>query len=171
METEDPTRAGAEEERDEEESSVVDDDLHQNPNSSKWEDSFQRLLKYREEHGDTLVPNRYPADPHLGSWVSTQRRQYKMMTAKGGGTTPMTPSRARRLEEIGFQWSTKDPRHVTWEKRYEQLADFKERFGHSQVPIGWKVRSEDSECLSLPVHFCDRVPLTFFVACLVQRKT
>lgn len=86
------------------------------------------------------VPNRYAADPHLGSWVSTQRRQYKIMMSKGGGTTPMTQSRARRLEEIGFQWSTKDPRHVPWEKRYEELVAFKERFGHAQVPIGWKVR-------------------------------
>jgi hypothetical protein len=51
----------------------------------------------------------------------------------------MTQARARRLEEVGFAWSTKDPRHVPWEARYDELVDFKERFGHSQVPIGWKV--------------------------------
>lgn len=39
-------------------------------------------------------------------------------------STPMTPERAERLEEIGFQWSTKDPRHVPWEKRYSELVDF-----------------------------------------------
>jgi hypothetical protein len=42
-----------------------------------------------------------------------------------GDTTPMTPARARKLEDIGFKWSTKDPRHVPWEYRYNQLVAFK----------------------------------------------
>jgi hypothetical protein len=46
------------------------------------------------------------------------------------------------LEELGFQWTTKDPRHVPWEARYDELLAFKERFGHTQVPIGWKVGGE-----------------------------
>lgn len=35
---------------------------------AKWEDMFERLLKYKAEHGHCLVPNRYAKDPQLGSW-------------------------------------------------------------------------------------------------------
>jgi hypothetical protein len=43
-------------------------------NQAKWDDIFGRLLRYKEEHGDCLVPNRFEPDPSLGAWVSTQRR-------------------------------------------------------------------------------------------------
>ena len=43
-------------------------------NQAKWDALFKRLLKYKEEFGDCLVPNRYEADSSLGAWVSTQRR-------------------------------------------------------------------------------------------------
>lgn len=35
---------------------------------SKWQQTYQRLLAYRQEHGNCLVPNRYPPDPSLGAW-------------------------------------------------------------------------------------------------------
>jgi hypothetical protein len=35
---------------------------------AKWEDMFARLVVFKQEHGDCLVPNRYPEDPQLGSW-------------------------------------------------------------------------------------------------------
>lgn len=85
----------------------------------------------------------------------------------------MTPARARKLEEIGFKWSTKDPRHVPWEHRYNQLVAFKvilvtglskenmmiaaniwycnflqEKYGHSQVPIGWEVSKQNESALA-----------------------
>ena len=41
----------------------------------------------------------------------------------------MTPERASRLEEIGFVWATRDPRHVPWETRYNELCEFKEKYG------------------------------------------
>lgn len=40
----------------------------QNLLSSKWEDSFTRLLAFKAKHGHVLVPNRYREDPQLGSW-------------------------------------------------------------------------------------------------------
>jgi hypothetical protein len=35
---------------------------------AKWDDMFERLIAYKNEHGDCLVPNRYAKDPQLGSW-------------------------------------------------------------------------------------------------------
>lgn len=37
----------------------------------------------------------------------------------------MTLERAQKLVNIGFDWSASDPRHVSWEERFEQLQKFK----------------------------------------------
>ncbi|KAL7557493.1 hypothetical protein ACA910_019339 [Epithemia clementina (nom. ined.)] len=114
----------------------------------KWDEMLNRLMAYKRENGHCLVPNRYPDDPSLGSWVSTQRRQHRILLEGGNEPTSMTEERIARLEAIGFQWSTKDPRHVPWQHRYDQLVAFKERFGHSQVPIGWEENVQLSNWVS-----------------------
>ena len=43
-------------------------------NQAKWDVLFGRLLNYKANFGDCLVPNRYDTDPSLGAWVSTQLR-------------------------------------------------------------------------------------------------
>lgn len=97
--------------------------------SSKWDVMFKKLLRFKEIEGHCLVPNRYKEDTKLGSWVSTQRRQYKALE---GGTTSKTvlpQSRIDRLESAGFVWETSDPRRVEWEFRYKQLCDFRREYG------------------------------------------
>jgi hypothetical protein len=42
-------------------------------NDEQWEEMYQRLVRYKEEHGECLVPRKYEADPKLSSWVETQR--------------------------------------------------------------------------------------------------
>jgi hypothetical protein len=49
----------------------------------------------------------------------------------------MTLECAKKLIDLGFQWSTADPRHVSWEARFEQMKDFLKTYGHVQVPMGW----------------------------------
>lgn len=132
---------------------------------SKWHAMLQHLLDFKAKHGHTLVPNRYPESPQLGSWVSTQRRQYKLMLEKNqleseGKSlspeqqlqslkgSPMTEERAKILTEIGFVWSTKDPRHVPWETRLAQLAEFKLRHGHCLVPIKYPPNPQLSNWVS-----------------------
>ena len=36
----------------------------------------------------------------------------------------MTPERAKKLREIGFEWTTTNPRNVPWEQRFEELRSF-----------------------------------------------
>jgi hypothetical protein len=48
-------------------------------NQEQWDFMFNRLLKFREEHGHCLVPKRYAKDQKLGTWVETQRVQYKRL--------------------------------------------------------------------------------------------
>jgi hypothetical protein len=46
----------------------------------------------------------------------------------------MPEDRVQRLTDLGFEWTTKDPRKVPWETRFEGLKMFKERYGHVDVP-------------------------------------
>lgn len=109
---------------------------------------FSRLVAFRDLHGHCLVPNRYPSDPSLGSWVSTQRRQYKALISGSCESTPMTPERAQKLERVGFVWAARDPRHVPWEIRYRELCEYNKRHGNCLVPAGYKENAQLSNWVS-----------------------
>ena len=97
----------------------------------RWDNTFDRLVVFKEKYGHCLVPNRYDEDRSLGAWVSTQRRNYKILHSGSSdhASTILTAERARKLDEIGFVWATSDPRHCPWEVRFEQLCAYKEKFG------------------------------------------
>jgi hypothetical protein len=71
--------------------------------------------------------------------------------AAGQKTPAVLEERFRRLDEVGFEWKAKDPRHVPWSQRYGELVDFVSRFGHAQVPIGWKENPKLSNWVSAQV--------------------
>ena len=52
-----------------------------------------------------MVPQRYQANPQLGTWVHTQRRQYKLMSENKKSS--MTKEEADALDSIGFFWAAK----------------------------------------------------------------
>ena len=90
----------------------------------QWEEMFRQLGEFKKEHGHCRVPQQYKKNPKLGWWVNTQR------LAKAGGK--LIPGRERRLEGLGFVWSTsKDER---WEEMFRKLEEFKEEHGHCNVP-------------------------------------
>jgi hypothetical protein len=103
--------------------------------NERWNNRFDRLKKYKMEHGDYLVPQGYEMDLELGSWVNTQRRQYK--------NKKLAQDRIERLEEIGFVWLAKqgwsEDRDTTfyedkWNAHYEKLLHFYDENGHCFVP-------------------------------------
>lgn len=104
--------------------------------NERWEEMFKRLKKFKQERNHCNVPNRYPEDPSLGCWVSTQRRHYKRAQIKPG--EGITPDRAGRLMQLGFEWTGENPRHKNWDIRFEELKHFKAKYGHAQVPIGFE---------------------------------
>lgn len=71
-----------------------------------WNDSYDKLVKYKEEHGDCLVPQHYKNDKSLGKWVAKQREQYRFY--KQGKHSFLTPDRRESLEGIGFVWSVRE---------------------------------------------------------------
>jgi hypothetical protein len=48
----------------------------------QWDQMFTRLQGYKKSYGDCLVPKRFKEDPKLGTWVDTQRVQFKKMKKK-----------------------------------------------------------------------------------------
>ena len=56
--------------------------------------------------------------------VSTQRRQYRILSTEGNTSVPLTVERAQQLIDLGFEWSAKDPSHKSWEDRYQELCDY-----------------------------------------------
>ncbi|KAL7529903.1 hypothetical protein ACHAXR_005173 [Thalassiosira sp. AJA248-18] len=48
-----------------------------------FDDMFDRLLQYQQAHGHVNVPQKYPQDGQLGSWVANMRSKRKQMAKKG----------------------------------------------------------------------------------------
>lgn len=109
----------------------------------QWDAMFNLLNAYKEKYGDCLVPKRYAENPKLGTWVDTQRVQYKKMKKKNEGDREsglqtvskpaggrLTDERIRRLEDLGFVWSLRDD----WQKHYDELKEFKKEYNHCNVP-------------------------------------
>ena len=72
--------------------------------NSKWRDNFRQLCEFKEQFGHSVVPQHYAANPKLGYWVSTQRKNYRWL--QEGKPSSMTEDRIRELESIGFDWGT-----------------------------------------------------------------
>ena len=78
--------------------------------SAEWDTKFNELVAYKDTHGGSCnVPRRYAENPQLGSWVSTQRKQYNKFQQDPStfsmSTFSMTQGRIERLESIGFEWN------------------------------------------------------------------
>jgi superfamily II DNA or RNA helicase len=92
-----------------------------------WDDFYQRLVKFKKSHGHVDVPQKYPKDPKLRSWVNTQR-QY----ARKG---KLSSDRLKLLDAVGFTW---DPLVANWEENFANLESFKSTHGHCRVPVTLK---------------------------------
>ncbi|KAG7346386.1 helicase domain protein [Nitzschia inconspicua] len=74
-------------------------------NRPEWTMKYEELIKYKEKHGDTRVPQHYSDNRALGKWVAKQREQYKLL--KKGKHSFLTPDRLEKLNSIGFVWSVR----------------------------------------------------------------
>ena len=127
-------------------------------NDKKWNDMFERLKAYRQQHGDCLVPRHYADDPELGFWVSNQR-QYRVR---------LDSSQQGRLESIGFVWM---PRQKRWNDMFERLAAYRQQHGDCLVPLkypddpelGFWVNNQRQNCAKLDTTQHERLESIGFV--------
>jgi len=98
--------------------------LDKHPRQYPWHEALAALVDYRKRYGDCRVPDRWPENRRLASWVA------RMRTAKKHNL--LTQAQIRQLDRIGFTWSF-DHRHA-WEQRFNELEAFKKKHGHCNVP-------------------------------------
>jgi len=93
--------------------------------ASQWEEGFNSLKAYIEEHDTFYVPVRFETSKgfKLWLWENAQRTNYKL--------GKLSEERIGRLEAIGFVWDLKTN---NWEEGFQQLCKFKDKFGHIDVP-------------------------------------
>eukprot|EP00978_Attheya_sp_CCMP212_P006984 scaffold16309_cov46-Attheya_sp.AAC.2 len=105
----------------------------------QWNMRYQELEEYKAEHGNCLVPKRYPPNPALGYWVDTQRTSLFSLWENEMGNSYITPERIKRLEKLGFVWKVhyRQPTQrdeQKWQKRYEELKEYQSEHGDCLVP-------------------------------------
>jgi len=88
-----------------------------------WNEMYDKLVVYIKDKGDVNVPQKYDADPQLGSWVNNQRRLLKK------GNFP--PDRLQKLQSIGF---VSDKLEDQWNNMYDKLVAYQHEYGDTHVP-------------------------------------
>ncbi|MDC0566548.1 Helicase associated domain protein [Akkermansiaceae bacterium] len=88
-----------------------------------WVENLQKLIAYKKEHGNCLVPNIWQPDPELGKWVRNQRQAER----KG----KLDTRRIKQLNEIDFVW---DALQAAWEINLQKLTAYKKEHGSCLVP-------------------------------------
>jgi hypothetical protein len=96
----------------------------------RWQSRYYELKIFKEKYGHCRVPSSYKENKPLISWVSRQRKREKKMPVY----------RKKRLDEIGFSWSSDIIRmkEEKWMQRYKKLQAFKKEYGHCRVALEWK---------------------------------
>lgn len=112
----------------------------------KWMARYNELKRYKLVHGDCSVPQGVPEHKQLNAWARTQKQQYKLM--KEGKHSHMSQARVDLLDEIGFEWGGVK-RNQFWQDRYNELADFHARNGHTRVPEKYPAAPQLHTWLSL----------------------
>mmetsp|Transcript_71 Transcript_71/g.145 ORF Transcript_71/g.145 Transcript_71/m.145 type:complete len:428 (-) Transcript_71:265-1548(-) len=97
------------------------------PRLEAWNTMFDRLVAYKEKHGDCSVPQRYKLDTKLGNWVHHQR----VSLAQGS----LSDDRKKKLESIGFGWTVNDK----WAVMFERLQAYKKEHGDCVVPCNYEL--------------------------------
>ncbi|WP_299465328.1 helicase associated domain-containing protein [uncultured Microscilla sp.] len=82
-------------------------------------------MAFKNKYGHADVPHSWIEDPRLAKWVGAQRGHYK----KG----ELSARKVKQLEAIGFSWVLQVQTVLSWEARYEQLLEFKTKYGHCNV--------------------------------------
>jgi hypothetical protein len=97
-----------------------------------WEKRYRELIEFKEEHNHTNVPQIYPQNTELGTWVNTQRQIKR--------DDKLSEDRQALLDKIGFTWEFEPIHNESWLEQYEEiktyyqeLASYKEMMENSPV--------------------------------------
>lgn len=110
--------------------------------SRKWNARYEALRAFYKQHG--LFEADEPKE--LATWIRNQRTQYRYMhQEEKHHLNFLTEERIEKLESLGFVWN---PQDAKWKQMYMLLVDFRDRFGHCDVPTKWKENVKLSQWVS-----------------------
>ena len=99
-----------------------------------WNEKYQLLLEYYEEHGNIGAPSNYVIKGvRLGRWLHTQRQAYK-----GIGGWRITEEHIEKLNALGMNWG-KSKNTITWDEYYELLKKYYNEHGNINIPKNYTV--------------------------------
>jgi hypothetical protein len=75
---------------------------HHRTDAGTYNERMEQLRVYKAQKGNCLVPREWPENPQLGSWVASQRRQYRALL--DGRSSSLTTERRVELESLDFVW-------------------------------------------------------------------
>lgn len=121
-----------------------------------WENGYQELVKYQEEHGNVDVLSRYVTEDGypLGKFVANQRLAWKNSRSEtGSGGHRLLPERERRLNELGFLWEKRKLAPETadggnskydakWNAKFRLAEQYYREHGDLEVPRDYTVAGE-----------------------------
>jgi hypothetical protein len=88
------------------------------PRNTRWRTSYKELLAFRRRFGHVNVPNHWPENRDLATWV-TMQRIYK---------ATLSQERIALLKKVGFDWH---PHETNWMRRYQELKAYHMKHGRS----------------------------------------
>jgi hypothetical protein len=90
----------------------------------KWQQQYDKLVEFKRNNGNCLVPRGYREDKSLGRWVDKQRQ--------------FLVDRKELLNELGFVWRVHTSAPSSWNQQYEKLVAFKRKNSHCIVPRSYQ---------------------------------
>lgn len=91
-----------------------------------WRAHYTSLLRFKDKHGHTDVPESCKEYPKLGHWVQKQRQMFR----RGHLREPYR----ELLDQASFSWQSGLSCHrLVWEERFKQMADFIREHGQDKL--------------------------------------
>lgn len=106
----------------------------------RWDNMYELLIEYYDEHGNSNVPFTYLIDDEipLGTWLARQRNFYK-----DGRTDILSVEQISMLNDLNIDWSPKDTgllnRDIVDYKQYRKVM--LERMKHILKDLSFEVYS------------------------------
>ena len=98
---------------------------------------FDELVEFKIKFGHCEVPKRNAEYPALGQWCCDMRCAYNRLQKGLKPGRGLGLERIERLEKIGFKWTSATS--TTFDYRFDELTEFKNKFGHCDIPYTYHV--------------------------------
>ena len=110
-----------------------------------WEQKYQLVKRYYDEHGDVNIPANYVSDGvWISRWLSEQiARMNQKATGRTKSAKPLTDEQIKKLKALGIR-ENHSRNDAAWEEQYEAAKAFFEVNGHLSVPSDYVSKSGKS---------------------------